>query len=84
MTQKYTMVKNGKTYGDYTVCQISRMLAEGQQAVREAAASGKEICGYTLEEAQTEENKNHKKKALAEWDEIRFRLNPRAKREQEE
>ena len=37
MTQKYTMVKNGKTYGDYTVCQISRMLAEGQAAVREAA-----------------------------------------------
>ncbi|MBD5499111.1 MAG: hypothetical protein HDR11_15390 [Lachnospiraceae bacterium] len=80
MTQKYTMVKNGKTYGDYTVCQISRILAEGQAAVREAAQSGTEIHGYTLTEAQTAENENSKRKALAEWDEIRFRLNPAARR----
>lgn len=80
MTQKYTMVKNGKTYGDYTVCQISRMLAEGQAAVREAAQSGTEIHGYTLTEAQTAENENSKRKVLVEWDEIRFRLNPAARK----
>lgn len=79
MTQKYTLVKGGKTYGDYTVCQIARMLAEGQAAVREALRTGGELCGYTLTEAQTAENENSKRKVLAEWDEIRFRLNPKAK-----
>ncbi|MCM1222838.1 MAG: hypothetical protein NC548_51110 [Lachnospiraceae bacterium] len=81
VTQKYTLVKNGKTYGDYTVYMISRMLAEGQAAVREAAQTGKEIHGYTLVEAQTAENENGKRRALAEWDEIRFRLNPKARKE---
>lgn len=79
MTQKFTMVKNGKAYGDYTICQISRMLAEGQKTVREAALNGTEIHGYTLTEAQTAENENSKRKVLAEWDEIRFRLNPKAR-----
>ncbi|MDE5680442.1 MAG: hypothetical protein K2I01_08470 [Lachnospiraceae bacterium] len=78
MTQKFMMVKNGKAYGDYTVCQISRMLAEGQKTVREAVQNGTEICGCTLDEAQTAENENSRRKALAEWDEIRFRLNPAA------
>lgn len=81
MTQKFTMVKNGKTYGDYTVCQISRMLAEGQKTVREAALNGTEIHGYTLTEAQTAENENSKRKVLAyyDWDNLRFQINPHAK-----
>lgn len=86
MTQKFTMVKNGKTYGDYTVCQISRMLAEGQKTVREAVQNGTEICGYTLDEAQTAENENLRKKVLEkyDWDKLRLRINPWAERGQED
>ena len=80
MTKKLELYQNGKYVGDYTLVQICRMLAVGRGTVLDAADSGGAIGNYHVKHSQTAESQNYKMKALEEWDEVRFRLNPNAKR----
>lgn len=80
MTQKYELHKNGNYLGDFTMCQITKDLLTSSEVVLSAVYDGTEINGYTVKKAQTAENECWKSKALKNWDEIRFRLNPNAKR----
>lgn len=82
MTQKYRLTKNGRYCGEVTLHQARLLLCEGSTAVLDAVKNGTEIDGYTIEKAQTAENENVKRAVLKKygWEELRFRLNPGAKK----
>ena len=80
MTRKYDLYKSGVHVGTLTLVQTCRMLAEGKDTVLHHIASGEPIGAYMIEKAQTAESENGKRKVLEEWDHIRFRLNPAARR----
>lgn len=80
MTQKYDLHKSGVYISTLTLVQVCRMLTESKDIVLQHVASGEPIGAYMIEKAQTAESENGKKKVLEEWDSIRFRLNPAARR----
>lgn len=81
MTKHYDLYKEDTYVGTFTLIQISRQLMEGQDTVREHAVTGLPLGTYRIINARTAESENAKKRILTEWDGVRFRLNPKARKE---
>lgn len=87
--KRYTIYRNGKKLDTVTRVQGCKLLYISGATFSKYAASGEEYVEgdyrYRIveeETKQTRSNENLKRQVLKDWDEIRFRLNPKLRDEQ--
>lgn len=83
--KKYHIFKNSEYKGTMDMKGAMKLIGTSQATVSKYASNGKLYKGtWRIEEQMAEPGSetSEKRRALEEWDEVRFRLNPKARREE--